>query len=675
MQLLVENKKRLADEEEIQDKIHNAIKIRKNFVFDAGAGAGKTYALVKSLKYIIEQHGEELSKKNKNVLCITYTNAAADNIKSNFGNSEIVKISTIHERIWEFISLYQNALLVEHRKKIIEVLTKIKDDFSVSDGNKWLNDVSDENIIKLKNYILLPETKKIYYASTDHKGDFNDIVSEYGYTLKNNLGKFRTAVKYIYSSVKLEKCLELIDSGSFKEVKYNANFNSDRLHYMQISHDTLLEYGLAICRTYPMFRRIIIDSCPYILIDEYQDTSVNVVKFMSELATDEEHNDGVLIGYYGDKMQSIYDKGVSNNLDNHHSGLLVIEKKYNRRSRDEIINVSDSLRNDSLLQKSIYKNNTGGSFSFHHLVGVRPIDSSHLVSEFVRKEFSAINSEIVHCFVLKNEMLAELSGFKDFLSNIKCFFFFSDQSQKIISRDLNKLDSTIRIVFKLIEFYKLINEPAKTLEDILPRETSSISVFDAKNYVHELNKISGSFFRTFKDYLIGLFDLYQNGSNIFKSKLNELLPLIEFDFSIDTFENYINRNLPVSDSVKENDRIKKICNFMDVDFSCYIKWYEFVSNTSSEPIQFHTYHSTKGLEFENVAVIMEDSFSRQRKYFPEFFMSPEKLDYQVRRNLLYVACSRAIYNMRILYIDPIESFKSDLKKFFGESKEFVTNNL
>jgi DNA helicase-2/ATP-dependent DNA helicase PcrA len=672
MQPLLENPKSLVDEKEIQSTINKAVDTTEHFVFDAGAGSGKTYALIETLKYIIKQHGKKLSKNNKNILCITYTNAAADNVKSSFGNSDIVKVSTIHERVWELIFLHQDALLIEHEIKIKLTLAGLNESFKGGPEDVWLN---SGDKVKFDEYFLREDVKTIFYNSDDISTDFESVLGEFGYILYRNLEKFKKAIKYLYGTSRLYRCLEDMELGKKKKVKYNANFNSDRLHYMTISHDTLLEYGLALCKKYPMLRRIIIDSYPYILIDEYQDTNIHVVQLMYELAKDSGQPKRLLIGYFGDQMQSIYSDGVSNRLNEYHPGLLRIEKKYNRRSRNEIIDVSNSLRNDGLKQKSVFSNNVGGSFSFHQLVSLRPDDSSKLVNEFIKCELSPLNEDEVHCLVLKNEMLAELSGFKELFVNFKVFFFFEEQSQKLISKDLNKLDGTIRIIFGLIYFRELISKRQKTLEDILPKLKIPISMFDAKNYITELNVLVSDEVKTFKDFLIAMFHLYKDGSSIFKNKINEFFPLNEFEYSFDGFCRFLNAELSRGGSIKEEDRVERIKKIVSLDLAVYIKWYEFVSDSSCELVKFHTYHSTKGLEYKNVVIIMENSFSRNKEYFPEFFKVPNNIEFQERRNLLYVACSRAVCNLRILYLDSILSFKDEIESFFGEAKDFsVTDN-
>lgn len=63
----------LAKEREVQEKIFAAINEYRSFRFNAGAGAGKTYALIESIKYILNSKQVELKKNNqKNHLYYLY---------------------------------------------------------------------------------------------------------------------------------------------------------------------------------------------------------------------------------------------------------------------------------------------------------------------------------------------------------------------------------------------------------------------------------------------------------------------------------------------------------------------------------------------------------------------------------------------------------------------------
>ena len=95
-----ENKKLELD---IQQKINECLDNFDSFCFDAGAGAGKTYALQKSIEHILKTEVENLKMRNQKILCITYTNAAKDEILERLGNNSSVVVSTIHEFLWGFL--------------------------------------------------------------------------------------------------------------------------------------------------------------------------------------------------------------------------------------------------------------------------------------------------------------------------------------------------------------------------------------------------------------------------------------------------------------------------------------------------------------------------------------------------------------------------------------------
>ncbi|MNP46568.1 hypothetical protein D3C76_1405760 [compost metagenome] len=111
----------------------------------------------------------------------------------------------------------------------------------------------------------------------------------------------------------------------------------------------------------------------------------------------------------------------------------------------------------------------------------------------------------------------------------------------------------------------------------------------------------------------------------------------------------------------------------------YDLWYRYILNKHKDSVIYHTYHGTKGLEFDNVIIIMENAFGRTKDYFNLFFESylrsqtleaDNKHKFEQIQNLLYVSCSRAIKNLRILYVDDITSFSSNIEIIFGQTHQF-----
>lgn len=107
---------------------------KTSFILEAGAGSGKTWTLIESLKHILDNQGNELEKTKKKIACITYTNVAKNEIIERIDNNPLVLVLTIHEFLWHVIKNYQNELKTEilnfnkdDKKKPIEDLeTKIQ---------------------------------------------------------------------------------------------------------------------------------------------------------------------------------------------------------------------------------------------------------------------------------------------------------------------------------------------------------------------------------------------------------------------------------------------------------------------------------------------------------------------------------------------------------------------
>ncbi len=92
------------------DQLYTCIENNKNFLLEAGAGAGKTYSLGKALRYLIEKRGTELLRQNQKIACITYTNIAKEEITNKTDGHPVIYSSTIHSFCWSIIRDFQPYL-------------------------------------------------------------------------------------------------------------------------------------------------------------------------------------------------------------------------------------------------------------------------------------------------------------------------------------------------------------------------------------------------------------------------------------------------------------------------------------------------------------------------------------------------------------------------------------
>lgn len=90
--------------------VRQAIEEGKNFKLEAGAGAGKTYSLVKALQFLIQREGKRLPALNQRIACITFTNVAKEEIEARIDRSPVIHCDTIHAFCWSVISGFQSQL-------------------------------------------------------------------------------------------------------------------------------------------------------------------------------------------------------------------------------------------------------------------------------------------------------------------------------------------------------------------------------------------------------------------------------------------------------------------------------------------------------------------------------------------------------------------------------------
>lgn len=370
------------EELKVQKNINECLDEFESFRFNAGAGAGKTFALIQSLKYLLKNKLLLLQRNNQKIACVTYTNVAVKEIKERLGNSDFVIVSTIHEMLWDILNVHQPQLVECHYEKLCYELNKLNSDLTDSEDLKlksklkFFTVLSDEDKDRFKAFAF--KTKDVYYQNINAQSKaFNlayapykeEVGAEKFQTWLKNYSNFKEVVKRLYKQERYQTCKEKIENQDreCQKVVYDSTANTDRLDKMKFSHDTLLEYAKLLVEKFPMLRRLIIDKYPYFFIDEYQDTSANVVQVV-KIIHDYSIQAGKkwLIGYFGDTAQNIYDSGVGLKIIAIHPNVKKIHKIFNRRSHLQVIQVINEIRNDDIKQKPFYDEKNNGLVEFNH---------------------------------------------------------------------------------------------------------------------------------------------------------------------------------------------------------------------------------------------------------------------------------------------------------------------
>lgn len=130
------------------------------------------------------------------------------------------------------------------------------------------------------------------------------------------------------------------------------------------------------------------------------------------------------------------------------------------------------------------------------------------------------------------------------------------------------------------------------------------------------------------------------------------------------------------EEVETKQIVGEILNLRIEEVLC---WFHYVNRDEGKEIYYHTFHSTKGLEYENVIMVLGKDFGQDKGLFELFFKEygedisqdlPKYEQYERGRNILYVAVTRAIKNLRILYIDDLEEIRHNIEKIFGKAEAF-----
>ena len=346
---------------DVMMQITECMSNKKNFLLSGGAGSGKTYSLIQTLHSIYKNN------PNSRVACITYTNVAANEIKSRSPYSKLW-VSTIHDFLWDAIKGFQKNLVIAVRDLIM-------------DG-------------------------KISYS---------------GETPKDQI--LFTAVEY-------------------------RNYRG--LEDGIISHDDLLKVAEYMFEHHPLLSKILCDRFDYILIDEYQDTQRPVINIFLEHLQSKAAGKTCL-GFFGDKMQSIYETGIVDIQDYVDKGLVgEIKKNDNYRCSQNVIALLNNLRSD-LIQQPAKKNKDGviqnktGSAIF--LYSSSDFDLSAFKASSYGRSWDYDNPLETKLLFLTHRLIAKRDGWVDLLAAWS-------NNDMLLGDEPDRLANHLLMIGGIITFYR-----------------------------------------------------------------------------------------------------------------------------------------------------------------------------------------------------------------------------
>jgi DNA helicase-2/ATP-dependent DNA helicase PcrA len=414
-----------------------------------------------------------------------------------------------------------------------------------------------------------------------------------------------------------------------------ANFMEGR-----IFHDDLLGLAHVMFSNYPMLSRVVAARFPFIFVDEYQDTDPLVVSVLLDylIKTDVPP----LVGFFGDRMQSIYPGGVGELSTDHQAMLVQIKKEENYRCSEAVINLLNQVRTDIRQQPA--GDNLSGAAVYVSLVGINPdADLITLAVQKAEAQFSwRLEGELKVLF-LTHRLIARKAGYE------ALWTVYSDRGGFIRDRFQSGEDPIgaffIDRVEPVIEFWRK-GKVGRTIS-LLSNRPKPIAAREEKIRV--------------KTALDGLITLIDDGGTV-EAVLQhiqtaELLPLLD-----DLESGISGRGTPAEAGTIEAEHQAFIAKLLAIP-------YKEISNYRAvlqDNLPYSTKHGVKGDEFQNVLVVLDDAGANWNQYsFGKLLAGTDTSEVRSKRtrNLFYVCCSRA--KDKLIVADLGVTAQSKIEALFG----------
>jgi len=603
----------------------------------AGAGSGKTSVLTKRIMYLI-------NKKNvipENILAVTFTNKAANEMKQRILNQKKSKvlghngnpgyniwIGTFHAICLRI--LYQQIEYTEYNKR-----------FTIYDKNETLKLIRDclkKCDLDIKQY----RPKAISYIIENAK---NNLIDEDQYQ-EETVGFFNKTIAKLYKTYQEEL------------IKNQA-----------------LDYGGLIQKTVQLFQNNVKILSYYqkifkhILVDEYQDINhaqYTLIRLLSE------KNKNIFV--VGDPDQSIYrfrGAELSNiiNFEKDFPSCQIIKLEQNYRSSEMILHgASFLIRNNKYRkEKKLWTNRKGGEKIKYY-----EANSASDEAEFVAREIkNIVNKKKLNWsgIVILYRTNAQSRPFEEIFAKYDIPFkivggirFFNRKEVKDLISILKLIENPLNheYIRKWLEIFKFGIGP-KGLEKIIDMANyKNKGVIDAMAECIETPAIRISIENKEKVKIhLGLFKyLHRTDKKNISSLVEKIVARIRYyDFL---------KNEYADDKIKIRNKVENIKSFIqsikeyekinpDNALGDYLNYISLISDTdnikinsdgkdSNDMVHLMTLHCAKGLEFPVVFLT-----GLEEGIFPHNKSLTNMPDLEEERRLCYVGMTRAVDMLYLTY--------------------------
>ena len=580
----------------------------------AGAGSGKTRVLTHRYAHLVKHHDVDVEQ----ILAITFTNKAAEEMKSRISRLLNLKISP--KWISTFHSLCVKILRI-HGDKI-----GYKSNFTIydqSDSNKVIRNCMSENNVDLKQY-----SPKRFQA---HISNLKNSMISPGEALENAESFFEVKVAEIYSSY--EKKLIVANSLDF---------------------DDLLIKTVELLQTNESILKFWSNKFQFIMVDEYQDTNFVQYKLVELLGS---NNKNVCV--VGDSDQSIYafrGADIRNiiEFEKDFSNATVIQLDKNYRSSKKILDLANSVisNNPRKIEKNLWTDNEDG-LDISSLRFRSEKDEARWVAEEIQRLIKGTKDSEIAIFYRTN---SQSRLFEEELRMLNINYKVIGSVRFYDRKEIKDLISYLQFLVNesdTVAFERIVNVPRRGIGESTVKKIRTYlnetgkSIFDALETVEEIENISPRIKESlseFKDLITELKSYSLQGPSKTIEKILELtgykMSLIkegtlESQMRIENIEELLNSAFNFENLYEQEidepygilrDYLESIALFSETD-----------NLEDADRVLLMTLHNAKGLEFPFVFMtgMEENLFPHERS------SHGDNSEIEEERRLCYVGITRA----------------------------------
>ena len=576
----------------------------------AGAGSGKTKVLTHKIAYLMS----EMHVKPWNILAITFTNKAANEMKERVEKlvgdaAKDMWIGTFHSICVRILRKYIDRLGYDHSFLIFDTSdqkTLVKECMkSLKIDDKMFTDRSImSEISNAKNEMLEPKAYQTKYTGEYRKEIIGKVYEMYQQKLKEN----------------------------------NA-----------VDFDDLINHTIKILTENPDALEYYSDKFKYVLVDEYQDTNKAQFTLVTLLASKYGN-----ITVVGDNDQGIYSfrgADITNilNFEKDFPGAKLIKLEQNYRCTGNILKAANAVikHNENKYEKKLWTENDEGA-----LPTIHKADDEYDEGRFIVQEINHLRREEYmkySDFTVLYRMNSQSRAIEEILRREGIPYKIVGGLKFYERKEIKDIISYLRLIYNFsdnISLRRIINEPkrgiGKTSIDNIGEisEQTGLSMFDIIKHAEDygLNRVKANsmeFIQTIEYLRSKIEEL--SISDLIKETLDktgymkalELENTTEAESRIENLEEF----LTVAIEFEEEEAENTLADFLEgITLSSDIDGME----DSEDSVTLMTLHSAKGLEFPVVFLVgLEEGIFPGNKSIGE----PKELEEE--RRLFYVGITRA----------------------------------